>query len=967
MTTHNSQLKIAAKLETFELIQQAIAQIFQDAQMTVSGHRKQVILLKRIHSRAVELEFEDEFNMFFTKLLNKVLPIKRGERVAENIAKFCLSYVASIQPGTEEKPGTAEKLDEDDHVSRFTSYILKHLLRGLEAKQKNVRYRAIQFITVIMSGVSEMDEELYQVLVYSLNNRLYDKESLVRVMAVRSISRLQGHECDDINSDRIDEAVEKLLNAIQNDSSPEVRKNALINLVINQVTKDYILERARDENSVIRRNVFSNVVKKFGDFRTIDFKTREKLLSWGLKDRDDSVQKAAVKMLANEWFETVNGDLLEFIERLHVVDSEIADTALRLFFTARPDKVAKILITEEWKQLTVETAFMARVFLNHCNENNMYDTVDKNFPEATELSSYLQKYLQLRKKMAEETDEQEATALTEDQLALDFVIQQFLLIARDYDFSDDFGRRSMLQVLRSSLTNDKLPDKLTEISLQVLNKISINERDFCSMVVEIITDIRDSTADDEEFHSALENDDDGVSSEKKEKEIPEDVWLQCLSIAQHLLELTEEPLQDNISLNSILETLINPAIVTRKTNLRAAGIRCLGLCCLLDKSLAIENLFLFGLCAARGDETLRVTSIKTIIDVLCIHGTLVLDNDREGYVDHLSLAKLYYKTLRAVDYPQAQYVTAEGLMKLYFADIMTDDDLFETLILTYHNPQNSGNEPLKQALNFCLPVYAYSHPDHQERLARVSGDAFNRLAKEYAGLNGDEQRKMANPNKILQLIIDWTNPEKVVNRSSDQAQKSLSHVILALTLLEVVEVSETAVIRKLIFTNLPRLSITSQIPVKLLKPLSKKLEAFEQALEDEHFELDKTSSTAFAKYKGWFDDLFEQAKTLQDTNADTTIIHNTTTASDSGNELDPEEDILEGTRDEDAEEESEEESEQEATEINLHPSIKFRAPLLAQKDAEAAKLAEIDRQLKELNSDSEAEMHSDSDVEMAEN
>lgn len=102
---------------------------------------------------------------------------------------------------------------------------------------------------------------------------------------------------------------------------------------------------------------------------------------------------------------------------------------------------------------------------------------------------------------------------------LEFVIHQILLIAQDFDFGDEIGRRKMLQIIRTTLTEDKLPENLIAVGLKVLKELSINEKDFVTMAVEIITDIRDSIDEEDEFHSAAATFDGDFDDESQQSSI----------------------------------------------------------------------------------------------------------------------------------------------------------------------------------------------------------------------------------------------------------------------------------------------------------------------------------------------------------------------------------------------------------------------------------------------------------------
>ncbi|KAH3671378.1 hypothetical protein WICMUC_004675 [Wickerhamomyces mucosus] len=831
------RIKFTERLSSPEQIQNALAKVFQDSQASVAGHKKQIIVLKAIQLRAQELDHEEFFNFVFCKLVNKVLVIKKSEVVGDRIVKLVAAFILSLQQDYSTEEEGEEEEEEDTLFSRFVRVFLIHLLKGIESKDKNVRYRVVQFLDFAMSGLGEIDQELYETLTYSLDRRLHDKEQNIRIKALHCIARFQEEQNDEADEDASldDDATSKLLVAIQNDSSAEVRRAALLNLARSNHTKHYLLERAKDVNSINRRLVYSRVVKDLGDFRTIDSKTREKILSWGLKDREESVQKACVKMFAQDWLSTVDGDLIELLERLHIAHSEVAELAMKHFFNFRKDLIPKISFPEDiWLKLTPEISFLARTFYFHCFQNLLYDIVDANFPESARLAELLTRYLVERKTILNSEEEED----------FGFVIENLLTIAVNYDYSDEIGRRAMLQTIRSSLTNDRLPANLTKVALQVLRKLSINERDFTSMVTEIISDIRDV---DEENENNLPN-----SEEDELKTV-----LICLSICKSMLVLINDPLKDNISVTSLIDTLINPAVRNKNSDAREAGTEALSLCCLLDLELATEQLYLFGLCLSKGHEELRIIAIKAIFDILSVHGTKVLDV--EDGVDTLSFHKLLYRTLKNPELPALQALCAEGLCKLYLADVMTDDELFETLILTYYNPLNADNQSLLQAFTFCLPVYCFSHPNHQAKMSSIGSDAFKRLYNAHSGEQEEDEREMISPTIILQQLIYWTDPANVVNQEQSEIQKSKTHLTLLIGLLESIEETDDKKYRKMIIMNMNKFTIHSSIGYEDLKKLKAALEGVEEIVEDQ----DNISKTNFTKFLNRFEPVFTEAQVVE--------------------------------------------------------------------------------------------------------
>ena len=955
--SNKATLKQIRQITAFEDISNAISQVFQDAQMSLSSHRKLVIVLKHIYERAIELEFEDGFLLRLTKMVNKILPLKKGEHVGDRIAKFCSLFVSTLFKDEEKNDEIEEENEEDSPANRVAEYLLRHLLRGLQAKDKNVRYRVVQLIAYLVIFVGEIDIELFKALRWSLNRRLYDKEPTIRIQAVVAMSRFQelvipGEE----HVEGHNMSTQKLIEAIQNDDSAEVRRSALLNLLKTPKTIPYLIERARDVNAINRRLVYSRIAKELGDFRNIDFELREELLKWGLNDRDDNVKKAASKMVIDHWFTTVNSDIISLIENLKVLDSSMAETAMKIFFKSRDEDLNSIdLPSSMWKELTTETAFLLRTFYDYCNSNGHITLIDDRFPEPVEIAETLEKYLKLRMRMLDENREliekykrseksqrriaaqldllapeiveaqeqvneekskraqqklqkltKDASALEEELRAevmkakefetdynefsdvfadLEFVIKQLLLIAKDYDFSDEIGRRRMLQIVRSSLADDNLSSKLLELSLQVLRKISISERDFSSMCAEIINDLQDSyqTSIEDTIIGQMENDsedsdEEGANEEEsspdsnqkrrrvERKQAPDELTIQCLRLLQQVLELVQEPLSSNYALESLIQSLVKPALDRwDHIQIRALGMKCMGLFCLLDQQLASSYLVVIGKAAANTQGELRVICIKAIVDILSVHGLSVVGRGKE--VDSLSLSRLFSKILRLYDDHEAQAVVAEGLCKLFLADILNnfgndekedpkpedneEQKLLTALILSYFHPYNSDNHALKQTLAFCIPVYAFSHPSHQFKLAKVSGDCFFRMFRVDGGYTRFDNFTTA--NAVMQQIVHWCDPNNLVNLSEEDILKTPSHVWQAVSMLQALEQDTPRSVKKTIITYLNKLYITEKLGSTVLRALQTSLNDtkayFETCQNEPEFTMDASTEKMWAKFE----------------------------------------------------------------------------------------------------------------------
>lgn len=376
----------------------------------------------------------------------------------------------------------------------------------------------------------------------------------------------------------------------------------------------------------------------------------------------------------------------------------------------------------------------------------------------------------------------------------------------------------------------------------------------------MVNDDEDEEMDDnaalESFHSAVGNLVSGKAVEENEhkdeedeaeREIRPQTLITCLRMSRHLLEQINTSLDENVIVSSLIDTLITPAVRNPQPEIRELGVRCLGLCCLLDLQLATESIYILGMCVSKGNASLKYIALQVIVDIFSVHGTKVVDG--EGKVDSISLHKIFYKILKTNDLPECQAIAAEGLCKLFLGDIFTDDDLFETLVLSYFSPVNSTNEALIQAFAFCLPVYCLSHVNHQSRMSRIAADVLLRLTMLWDELQNSDtadsfsKDSMLKPNEIFHQLIYWCDPRGLVNSAEEIVDSNTSQVDFLIDVLTVFERFERKDVKKMLLMNIQKFSVTPKQPkVKLLK--------IKQLLEEimEYSSIDKLCKNAITNF-----------------------------------------------------------------------------------------------------------------------
>lgn len=502
-----------------------VSDIFADAQASAAGHRGLAKRLRRLE------ENHSDFKPDLIQCVYRLLDVKKSEPAANRCVKFLAAFLPS---------------------SNAATAVLSALVPFLSAKEKTVRYRATQIISNVLGTLTSIDDDLYRMIRHELIKRLRDKIPAIRLEAVMALGRLVENEMDeeqdedrDFDSEDEDMAttlLEKLLDALQNDTNAEVRRALLLNLPITPVTLPYLLERARDRDGPTRRALYTRLLPTLGDFRHLSLSMREKLLRWGLRDRDENVRRAAGRLFRERWIEDCarsrndveTGEeagptkilsppsipaLLELLERIDVINSGteagIAQEAMQDFWAGRTDYLDAVQFDDAfWAELTPESAFVARTFNDFCQQNPEYQSLcEEKMPEVTRLGFYLQKYTNCLLDTIRSTNE--AGGGDEETVEQEFMVEQLLHIAQTLDYTDEVGRRKMFSLLREILAMADLPEELTRLTVSALRLVCdtslAGERDFCSVVLEAIAEVHDTIMSSETEQNG-EDDDSFVSA-----------------------------------------------------------------------------------------------------------------------------------------------------------------------------------------------------------------------------------------------------------------------------------------------------------------------------------------------------------------------------------------------------------------------------------------------------------------------
>ncbi|OCF43623.1 condensin complex subunit 3 [Kwoniella heveanensis CBS 569] len=804
--------------------------IFEQVQHTTANHRKNLVHLRKIQDqcatitesapaskgikliKGTRLVGEKAFNTLFVDMVNRVLPVKKGVSVADRVVKFVASYVAYA---TEQDLASRPEGDEDDDVqtptSRFVTKLLKHLLAGMEAKDKNVRFRVTLLIVSMINGLGEMDDDLYLLLRKSLLDRSRDKEAAVRVQAALGLAKLQSGEDEDDLEEGEESLGEVLLNLLRYDPAAEVRRAALYNLARTSSTLPHILARTRDIDPILRRTVYAGSLSATAlpDARILSIAQREEIVRNGLGDREGSVRKATAGMLGG-WLDQAEGDLLEFVSRFDVVSSQVAEDALVSVFVTRPETLDTVEFDDTfWTSLTPEKAFLARVFVDHCIANKDEARLEEVLPVVTALAFRIQdEYNNLVGAANEESDE-----VTERS----FIVGELLRLAVNLDYADEIGRRKMFQLAREMISQANLPESLIPKCLDVLSKIANGERDLIRVVVDVVTELREGEeADDEDPPQDSQSSsvgDGSLSVIRRRSAVPranpEDpeakiqaalIDLRCLLICISLLERVHTNLQDNSVFHGLLPDLIIPAVRNKEEPaLRDQGMICLGLCCMIDEKMAANSLGLFIQQLSAADDELKVKVCQILFDLFMVHDINELVSKTMAPEKVVELVQ----HILGQESPELQAVACEGVAKLMLAGMISDEMVLQSLVLLYFSPETADNQPVRQCLTYFLPVYCYSAPENQRRMLSIFSETFSLLAELAEDARDEEMPPLA---QMGLMMVDWLDPYKTVEREGVAIDTTV-HLDLAIEVLKAILTETSSPMRKALASFLSKLNL----------------------------------------------------------------------------------------------------------------------------------------------------------------
>ncbi|GAA0186430.1 hypothetical protein LIER_33718 [Lithospermum erythrorhizon] len=603
---------------------------------TKASHATHIRKLKELSSLYAKFQtsiptFVNAFRQALTPIFNFHPRTASADRVVKFVSLFLITKVNALTNG-----------EGDAFVEDF----LRFLLLAASAANKTARFRACQIISEIIMRLpddTEVSSELWGEVIECMKLRVGDKVPVVRIFAVRSLSRFAY---DAENSD----ILELFLQTLQLEQSSDVRKTILLSLPPSIETATSVIDCTLDVSESVRKAAYQVLANKF-PLQSLSIKMRTLILQRGLSDRSVAVGKECLKLLTDEWLKKCcNGELIELLKFLDVETYElVGESVMSALLKAG---LVKLQDNQSIRQFIVspgeanegncdnticlmeaEAALYWRMVCKHLHVEAQAKGSDAAMTMGTESAVYaseasdsndlLDKILPAA--VSEYVDLVKAHISAGPNYI--FASRQLLLLAAVLDFSDATNRKGgsgLVQELLRRPPYHELDDSGHTIIIG--DGISLGgDKSWAIAVWELAKQVHGSLGELEEvILSILEE----LARPCRERTADFLQWLHCLSVVGLLLEnansfrwMQEKAIQPS----EILHSLLLPAAKHAHLEVQRGAVRCLGLYGLLEHKPSVELVKQLRLSFSWGSHSIAAMASKGLFDLGMWHGPQEVD------------------------------------------------------------------------------------------------------------------------------------------------------------------------------------------------------------------------------------------------------------------------------------------------------------------------------------------------------
>lgn len=945
-----------------------VKEAFQRAQ---KGHSNKAKLVASLKSRYNKLEDKTIFHEEFVHYLKYAMIVYKREPCVENViefvAKFATSFQSAPNPEEEQQEEEDEEDDdaEDDHP--FLSFIFNFLLESHKANSHAVRFRACQLINKLLGSMAEnaqIDDDLFDRIHQAMLIRVTDKFPNVRIQAALAMTRLQQPRDPDCPT------ISAYMLIIDNDSNAEVRRAVLSCIAMSPYTLPKVLKRTRDTKENVRKLAFQVLADKV-HIKALTIAQRVSLLQQGLSDTSEAVRDVVCSRLLPAWLRHLDSDVIEMLHRLDVENcAETAlDTVKAIFKGMAPEDLLKNkhhfddrkLIPED--SLTCEKVLYWRALCEFIKSkgDDGEEMLEQVLPDAATYADYLSGYLKAVPVLSEE----QRADFNQLELVMtkEFISQQLIHLIGCLDTNEEGSRKRVLAVLQEMLALPQTSFSLVSLLTEKLLTLIPDDQRRIQCVAEIISDVREPITETaqvvdenlsrrqqvqlaevkvrileakqaledcisaQEFSRAaelkdsiteLENGRNQILQEIAESNQPADketrtekndpeTLLRCLTMCNELLKQMNIKSRIGPTISALMSSLILPCIANAHPAVRNMAVVCLGTCALHSMELAKTHMVLLLQIAQLDEVKIRISALRTIIDLLLMFGFQLLtdsgsqappplsperqedaasDDEVEAPQDETQKDSAQSTLVMLSEFLDSEIAdlrteAAEGLAKLMYTGRIASAKIFSRLVLLWYNPVTEDDICLRHCLGVFFQLFARESRTHQE----VVEESF--LPTIHTLLNAPATSPLAEVdiNNVVELLVELTRPSTLI-KPSNSTEEVCVHDYLAVRMCGEMLKEPTAPEVRLYAKTLGNLELSRDETVK--KDLQTLMQELVQVVKD------RVCLRALEKMVVQLKDSNEQTELLRatalqplDVNADDTAAEDPTKSAKRGRRANP--------------------------------------------------------------------------------
>ncbi|XP_050353186.1 condensin complex subunit 3 [Nymphalis io] len=809
--------------------------IFQNVQYNVVQHKKYVKEMIKLYKKIEQDFFRESFKNALHYLFTFGDTSANVDRVVQFVATFCTS------------------LDDEEE---FLMFIFEIIFDCQCVSGQSVRYRASQLLAAVLSALGDdasLDDDLCDKLLASQMQRLQDTRGAVRCRAALALQRLQNPMEPD------DEVTRAYRFHMSCDPSSSVRRAIVMSIAKCTRNVPFVLERLCDVDEAVRRAAFLYISAI--NVTQLRVKQRVLTLKVGLNERSQRVRRVVEEILIPGWLSTFHGNIIDLLKAIRLdnthdaKDSQyVAGKLLESLFKRLPisellewlptDKTLRLIPAEK---LNKESAWYWRHLAEHLQKIDDDETLETVLPDLVVLTGYIRAIV-----------ESPCPSEKEDPVGFStrqYVLQELGCLLRVYDAGDPAGRSALQTLVTDTLTGDYGPLNADVIRAFVsgLELVVPEVSTRMEVVCGVVSALREPPEPDDEpapappvdctelklqrarlrvsLNVAIEAQEEAVRDENyalaaeckaKVADIQkklEDLNIQTKSPPPQPLSTIKEKQCDADTLNKCLTilncaldtpqlTAITPILKLMFSELEAEifqnpdilenALETVALFGMLDKEFARDHkAFFFANLIDTTNEPIVTTVLKCIVDLLCVHGARVFEDDdapEESKVDvpkkrntltisaddddatlsesalslsqaHSTVIELLLKIMDSAC-PAYRLIIVEGLCRLIYLGHLESPTILSRLILLWFNPATVDEDNLRQTIGVFFQTFPVCVDGSQEQIQKATLPTLRALA------NAPSSSPIAEIDQeaVVRFIVSLTR----VNHEMSDAQGALA-------------------------------------------------------------------------------------------------------------------------------------------------------------------------------------------------